>query len=407
MIRSREHLLHLLAEASELEHNLLCSYLFAAFSLKQGTDEDLSASELEAVKRWGAAIMQVCMEEMTHLVQVANIASAIGSRPHFDRPNLPVAPGYHPASVQVALLPFDVATLDHFIFLERPESARLRDAPGIAPGPEFVRRPEHAVLTPSAPDYRTIGEFYELLTQGFEDVSAAIGESALFVGSPDAQVRPEEIGSTDLEVVTDLESARAALRMIVVQGEGAPSESESSHFEKFSAIKEEYARMLERRPAFCPSRKVAPNPVMRRPFQEERMHVTGTDAAPLLDAANAVYALMLRTLVTLYDRAASAPERVALLRCAIGLMKVLGSLSRALTLLPAQDGSEWTAGTTFTVLRSTEGPGREVDASGLLVERLREIHARIPELALPAEARGAIASQLLGFAEALESARPA
>ena len=33
-VRSREHLLHMLAEASELEHNLLCSYLYAAFSLK-------------------------------------------------------------------------------------------------------------------------------------------------------------------------------------------------------------------------------------------------------------------------------------------------------------------------------------------------------------------------------------
>jgi hypothetical protein len=34
LIRSREELLYLLAEASEIEHNLMCCYLFAAFGLK-------------------------------------------------------------------------------------------------------------------------------------------------------------------------------------------------------------------------------------------------------------------------------------------------------------------------------------------------------------------------------------
>jgi hypothetical protein len=30
----RDRLVHLLTEAAEIEHNLLCSYLYAAFSLK-------------------------------------------------------------------------------------------------------------------------------------------------------------------------------------------------------------------------------------------------------------------------------------------------------------------------------------------------------------------------------------
>lgn len=34
-IESREPLLSTLAEAAELEHNLLCLYLYAVFSLKQ------------------------------------------------------------------------------------------------------------------------------------------------------------------------------------------------------------------------------------------------------------------------------------------------------------------------------------------------------------------------------------
>ena len=38
-IRSRSELLKLLSEACELEHGLACSYLYAAFSLKQDLGE--------------------------------------------------------------------------------------------------------------------------------------------------------------------------------------------------------------------------------------------------------------------------------------------------------------------------------------------------------------------------------
>jgi hypothetical protein len=96
-LRSREHVLHVLAEAAELEHNLLCSYLYAAFSLKRSDAEGLAAHELAAVSRWRASILAVCMEEMAHLAQIGNLMLALGARPHFDRPNLPVPPGYHPA----------------------------------------------------------------------------------------------------------------------------------------------------------------------------------------------------------------------------------------------------------------------------------------------------------------------
>ena len=33
---TRERLLHFLYEAAELEHNLMCTYLYAAFSLRSG-----------------------------------------------------------------------------------------------------------------------------------------------------------------------------------------------------------------------------------------------------------------------------------------------------------------------------------------------------------------------------------
>ena len=58
---SREQLLHLLAEAAELEHNLLCCYLYAAFSLKRHICEDITEAELEAIRRWREAIMSVAI----------------------------------------------------------------------------------------------------------------------------------------------------------------------------------------------------------------------------------------------------------------------------------------------------------------------------------------------------------
>ena len=54
---SREQLLHNLYEAAELEHNLMCTYLYAAFSLKQGEAEGLSAGEAIAVARWRREII--------------------------------------------------------------------------------------------------------------------------------------------------------------------------------------------------------------------------------------------------------------------------------------------------------------------------------------------------------------
>jgi hypothetical protein len=41
-IPSREQLIHSLYEAAELEHNLMCTYLYAAFSLKTGAEEELT-----------------------------------------------------------------------------------------------------------------------------------------------------------------------------------------------------------------------------------------------------------------------------------------------------------------------------------------------------------------------------
>src|ERR1700752_3097386 len=106
VIEHREALIYMLCEAAELEHGIMCQYLFAAFSLKQSTDEGLTESELAAVTRWRNQVSHVATQEMLHLSLVHNLPSAIGAAPHLSRPNFPAPANHYPAGVQLALIPF-------------------------------------------------------------------------------------------------------------------------------------------------------------------------------------------------------------------------------------------------------------------------------------------------------------
>lgn len=55
-IRDREELIQVLGIASELEHNLMCQYLFAAYSLKRYPWEGLTSVQLDTARSWGALI---------------------------------------------------------------------------------------------------------------------------------------------------------------------------------------------------------------------------------------------------------------------------------------------------------------------------------------------------------------
>jgi alkylhydroperoxidase family enzyme len=70
----------MLCQAAEVEHGIMCQYLFAAFSLKQRTDEGLTPEELEVVTRWRRTIGHVATEEMLHLALVQNVLSPRSAR---------------------------------------------------------------------------------------------------------------------------------------------------------------------------------------------------------------------------------------------------------------------------------------------------------------------------------------
>src|SRR5438105_9729200 len=124
VVDSREELVYLLGQACELEHGLLCEYLYAQFSLKRDVGEGVTRDQLTRIQAWEQTLIDVTKQEMLHLALATNILTAIGAAPHFDRPNFPILCGWYPSDVEIALLPFGERALRHFMYLERPEGMR-------------------------------------------------------------------------------------------------------------------------------------------------------------------------------------------------------------------------------------------------------------------------------------------
>src|SRR5581483_9428175 len=299
-LASREQLVHRLYEAAEVEHCLMCTYLYAAYSLRQA-NEGLSDDEHAAVERWRKEIVDIAVQEMGHLVAIWNITCALGAAPRFGRMNFPLDPGYLPARLVVKLAPFNEATLQHFIFLERPHGSLEPDGEGFAPERLFARGHPAARLTPMAVDYETVGEFYQMLAEALTAFAAAHGEKNAFCGDPAQQISSEQVDLSQGRAVICLKTALATFDAIVVQGEGAPTDTENSHFRRFVRIREEWSELKRRNPEFKPSHPAATNPVLRRPPRPEgRVWLEDPIAVSTVDLANASYGLMLRALASAY-----------------------------------------------------------------------------------------------------------
>ncbi len=374
-IENREQLINLLAEAAEIEHNLMCCYLYAAFSLKDSLEEDLTPAELEAVQRWRREILHVAIDEMGHLALVANIASAIGGVPHFDRPNFPIAAGYHPAGIVVKLTPFNYDTLQHFIYLERPEGARDRDGAGFEPPRQYLREAWPGRLMPSSCDYETVGALYRCIREGLTRLSDQKGEAVLFIGDPARQLGPDLANLPCLSRVRCLKTAQEALDGIVIQGEGASDEEEESHYHRFLRVQREFDDLRARRPSFKPGRPAAQNPLMRRPpIPEGKVWIELQPAADLLDLVNATYTLMLRMLVQSYAETRGLVVQRALVDAAVDLMFAISPVASHLTTLPANaESPDCTAGMSFAMNRVVTATPADGITDTVLIERCDEI----------------------------------
>jgi CDGSH-type Zn-finger protein/truncated hemoglobin YjbI len=380
VIEHREALFYMLCEASELEHGIMCQYLYAAFSLKQSADEGLTAAEAEAVQRWRKHIFHIGAQEMLHLALVQNLLTATGAAPHLSRPNFPQPASHYPAGVHLALVPFGADALRHFMFLERPEGMDLEDAAGMAAfanaAPLAMPRVQVGEIVPRGQDFATVGHLYRSIEAGLAHLAEKLGEEVLFIGPPRAQATQQYFGWPELTAVTDVASAQRAIDKILEQGEGARGDWREAHFGQFVAILDEYLQLREANPDFDPVRAVIP--VNVRPSERDTSVPLATDpiTRQVMDLFNVSYEILLLMLQRFFAHTEETdPQLKALADATVNLMfGAIEPIGDLVTTLPA--GPEYpgrTAGPSFELFYESDYvlPHREA-AWVLLVERLRQ-----------------------------------
>lgn len=232
-IENRDDLISYLNAAMSLEHATIPPYLTAYYSIRSTTNSD------------AAHILRVvAVEEMLHLTLAANVMNAVGGTPDLTTPGfVPSYPAYLPDGENdftVDLRSFSPEAVETFCQIERPGRAPS-GSPRLMPMSD--RRKRHLVSSPTALGMRfySIGEFYAEIIDGLEKLAAA--DPGFFRGDPARQIGPEYFysGGGQAIVVTDLDSARRALRFISAQGEGLDcgmydDDGEMAHYYRFRQL---------------------------------------------------------------------------------------------------------------------------------------------------------------------------
>ena len=375
VVNDREELIYLLTEAAEFEHTVMCTYLYAQWSLKREESEGITSEEKEAIDRWRTSIRSVALEEMLHLTLVNNLLASIGAAPHLSRPDFPVAQGPFPAEVDFHLAPFNEQSIEHFVFIEKPEGIDIEDGAGFTHESHYQRVVCTDLLTPTPRDYTSQGHLYHGIAQAIRSLADKFGEEGLFVGHGEAQLSSAEFPLPGLFEVTGVETAMKALEEIVLQGEGAPAHRADSHYARFAAIRDEYQKLRDARPDFVPAHPAAVNPVLTE-FAEadDIVRVTNPQARRVVDLGNSIYGLMLHTTAQV---CAPTPLpsglRQDLSEVSAELMKLTTTIGEAAARLPVGDEHNgMNAGLSFALPRSF-GQLVQANAAQILGERSAEL----------------------------------
>lgn len=311
-----------LQSAIELEHATIPPYLYALYSIRPGTNQRLAE-----------IIRSIALEEMLHLSLGCNLLNAIGGEPSLDRPDfIATYPGPLPgavAEIEVPLAPVSKALIrDVFMEIEEPEDP--------------LAFPVAAAREAEGPPV-TIGQFYEAIKSQMELLAS---QGDLFTGDPSRQLT---FGLPELISVTDLESAKEAIDLIVEQGEGTPlsplaPDQEPAHYYLFAAAY--HGRELVPQQG-TPPFAYAGDPI---PFEEEEIiplmtnpspdRYAGTPAAALNEQFNKTYTKVLKALQSGFD---GTPTSVL---GSISLMRQLTGEAKALAEVEVKPGVF--AGPTFT-----------------------------------------------------------
>jgi Ferritin-like len=378
-LEHREALIYTLGKAAELEHLVMCQYLYAAFSLKETEAEGVPADLLPTVKRWKKELLEIGAQEMLHLALVQNLLAAVGAAPRLARPNLPLPPRAYPAGVQIALVPFGEAALRHFAYLERPEGMHMDDAEEFAALEKAVELPrlEEDEIGPRLQEFSTIGHLYRSIQAGIAGLAETLGEDRLFIGPPKAQATEEHFRWEELVAVHDVASAHAAIETIVEQGEGARGDWKDAHFGRLIRMLDEFMELSAANPDFEPTRPVLLAHVREPASGADVVLIEDPFTARLADLLNATYEVVLQLLSRYFANAGETPAQLEVLAdVAVTLMfsaiKPLGGIVARLQIGPAYPGR--TAGPALELFYDVDYllPHRDA-AWTIMTERLIEI----------------------------------
>jgi hypothetical protein len=374
--KTRSDIISLLSEACELEHGLACSYLYAAFSIKQSaTEGDLTWEQVQHIRKWAGQIYFIASQEMFHLSQAWNLLTAIGGTPYYMRPNFPQGKKYYPLHLQLSLEPFGKKAMKRFIFYELPSH--------VTDPKELEKR--FGVTEEMINKAHTVGELYDSILAGI----LAIPESELFIGDPSLQVGPETCHFNDIVKVTDHASAIKAIHTITEQGEGTtkgenmPADQVDCHYGLFVNVDNDLCKAIEDAEKtgkpFIPSRPCISNPVpafdsgQAPPEAKLITNPFGNEASALFDN---VYSLMLRILQYVFQ-SGPLPGQMErqLANTSIQMMaRVLKPLGEALTLIPAgPEHPGQTCGPSFGLYRHVSFPKEVSQVITLVEEGLSQI----------------------------------
>jgi len=353
-ITSREELVGALTEAAELEHGLLCQYVFAAVSLKQTVDEGITWPQTELVRGWKRTLLEVARQEMAHLGTVCNLLTAIGGPPRLGRPNFP-QPARYFTDLPFVLEPFSESTLRRFIRFEEPVTPDAREA----------------LIAPAPVTYRHVGELYQDIAEGL----AALDDGTLFIGPIADQDDNDWSRGLHLWPVRDLASGRAAIDFIVLEGEGAAGHREGSHYERFIEAHRALLQELDADPDFAPGRPVAANPLTRAHHDAPAggSLIEDPRTLPIAELFAVAYETTLMMLGQFYSFGAETPGQREQLRQATREMMsgVIRPLAEVLTRLPMGEHLPGhTAGPGFEVYGTEQISPHTENAWFVISERL-------------------------------------
>ena len=377
--RSREELMFLLTEAAQIEHLAICEYLYMAFSMKLEPSDGLTAQQTEAVQRWERVLSGIAAQEMLHLTLVNNLLTAIGGCPYFGRPFFPIMIKYFTPPMAMRLIPFGMEALKHTLFFERPEGVKVSDVPedvafayGLMPS-----QYDADDIVPAAVAVSTIEGLYHGVQDGLRMLVDKCGEGGVFIGPPRAQATQEYFGWKELVPVTNLESALAAVEVIVEQGEGGKGVHRAeSHFGRIARITAEFMRFEHADPSFNPARPVAP--ALVRPLSAEPGAVLISNPATraVAELFDASYEVLLQFLTRFFIHSHETDAMLhALADAAVDMMfGAIRPLGRLMTRLPVGDHQPgMTAGPAFEVYPTSYILPHHYAAWYVMQERLDEM----------------------------------